>query len=69
MPTEESQQQHRRKKRERKKKRRRQGASYQPMKDSVVIFTIFIALAGVIVFCFWTIVPAALAYFRETLGW
>ena len=59
---------HRKKKRERRKKRRRAGSSYQPMRDSVVIFTLFIVLTGVIVFCFWTISPTALTYFRETLG-
>ena len=60
---------HRRRKRERRKKRRRAGSTYQPMRDSVVIFTLFLVLAGVVVFCFWTILPTALAYFRETLGW
>jgi hypothetical protein len=68
MLEEESQAHRRTKKRERRKKRRRAGSSYQPMRESVVIFTLFIVLAGIIVFCFWTIVPTALTYFRETLG-
>jgi cell division septal protein FtsQ len=68
MPEKEDNDRQRTKKRERRKKRRRAGSSYQPMRESVVIFTLFIVLAGIIVFCFWTIIPTALAYFRETLG-
>ncbi len=68
MPEQEARKGHRRKRRERRKKRKRAGSNYQPVRESVVIFTIFITLSGVVIFCFWTIIPTALAYFKETLG-
>lgn len=59
----------RRKRRERRKKRKRAGSDYQPVRESVVIFTLFLMLSGVVVFCFWMIVPTALDSFKETIGW
>lgn len=68
MPEEGDKHRRRTKKRERRKKRRRAGSNYQPMRESVVIFGLFIVLAGVIVFCFWTILPTFLSYLRESIG-
>ena len=69
MPEHEAKKGRRRKRRERRKKRNRAGSDYQPVRESVFIFTLVVMLTGVVVFCFWTIFPTALASFRETLGW
>ncbi|MCS1410141.1 MAG: hypothetical protein M2R45_03330 [Verrucomicrobia subdivision 3 bacterium] len=53
----------------RRKKRRRSSKSYKPMRESVIIFTMFITLTGVIVVCLWVIIPNALRYLRHSLGW
>ncbi|MCS1415389.1 MAG: hypothetical protein M2R46_03130 [Verrucomicrobia subdivision 3 bacterium] len=39
------------------------------MRESVIIFTMFITLTGVIVVCLWVIIPNALRYLRHSLGW
>lgn len=59
----------RRKRRARRKKRRRSGRDYQPMRESVVIFAMFVLLIGVVGVCLWAVVPGILRYLRLTLGW
>ena len=59
----------RRERRERRKKRRRSGRDYQPMREGVVIFTLFVGLSVLILVCFWAILPTTLRYLRDSLGW
>ena len=59
----------RQKRRFRRKKRRRAERDFQPMREGVVIFAMFVLLIGVVGVCLWAVVPGILRYLRLTLGW
>ena len=59
----------RRKRKFRLKKRRRAERDYQPMREGVVIFAMFVLLICVLDVCLWAVVPGVLRYLRLTLGW
>lgn len=65
----EENQSQRRKRRFRRKKRRRSERDYQPMREGVVIFALFVLLIGVAGVCLWAVIPGILRYLRLTLGW
>lgn len=58
----------RRKRKFRRKKRRRSDRNYQPMREGVVIFAMFVLLIGVAGVCLWAAIPGILRYLRLTLG-
>lgn len=58
----------RRKRKFRRKKRRRSDRNYQPMREGVVIFAMFVLLIGVAGVCLWAVIPGILRYLRLTLG-
>lgn len=58
----------RRKRKFRRKKRRRSDRNYQPMREGVVIFAMFVLLIGVAGVCLWSVIPGILRYLRLTLG-
>ena len=59
----------RQKRRFRRKKRRRSERDFQPMREGVVIFALFVLLIGVAGVCLWLVIPGILRYLRLTLGW
>lgn len=59
----------RRKRRFRRKKRRRAERDFQPMREGVVIFALFVLLIGVAGVCLWAVIPGFLRYLRLALGW
>jgi hypothetical protein len=67
--SEEEEHSSRKKRRHRRKKRRRSGKEFKPLKESVIIFSIFVGLTIVVIACFWAIVPIALNYLQDTIGW
>lgn len=58
-----------RRRRFRRKKRRRSDRDFQPMREGVVIFALFVLLIGVVGVCLWAVIPGVLRYLRLTLGW
>lgn len=58
----------RRKRKFRRKKRRRSDRNYQPMREGVVIFAMFVFLIGVLGVYLWAVIPGILRYLRLTLG-
>lgn len=56
------------KRRQRRKKRRSGGRDYKPVRESVILFSLFLLLGLLMLACFWTILPLAVGYFKETFG-
>lgn len=51
-----------------RRKKRRTGTSYNPIRESMTIFAVCIAIACLVVFWFWTIGPVAFKFLNDTFG-